>query len=399
MYHREKLIIFLIVLSDYAALNGIASVLPALLLSSSTHGNSSAYFTTHSVLWIDMTITLYAVGQSIGSLFWGKWSDHCGRKPILQLTLVLNALGLFVAYLSIIFQKLDGLLLGRLISGLAAGNVAIASSIIADISTKNTKAIHYRIIQLAIGVGLIVGPAILSLCHYIFRDNQAIAITVLLFSVLQCILWFIVRYFFRETHQHRQMGKGNNFIVMTAPMRWALIVWTIYIAGLMLFGQFLPSILQQKFAYNSQKIAHYFLFMGVVYIGCQFYLVRYLVRFFSSQAMVCGFMIALSGCVAMFFTLTTAKYLWSVSIVYYICLALLMPNLYAVTSDAADENNQGYLMGKALSLQGAATVIASIVGGFFLTVNMHMIMLTTASLFFLAWGLFLFSRRVYYALV
>jgi DHA1 family tetracycline resistance protein-like MFS transporter len=399
MYQRERIIIFCIVLLDYDALNGIASLLPILLLPAPIQSSSVTHFATHSNIWIGVSIAVYAIGQSVGASLWGKWSDRRGRKPILKITIVLNAIGLFIAYFSIIFQVLGGLLLGRLLSGLAAGNVAIAASVIADISTRNTKMIHYRLIQMAIGLGLIVGPTIISLCHDALSDNQAMQIPLLLFAILQCALLPVVIYFFRETNKHSQLVKMRVPMRMTRSMRWALTIWAIYIAGLMLFGQFLPSILQQKFLYNSDQIAHYLLIMGTVYVVCQFFLVKYLALFFSARTVVCCFLLCLMGSVLSFSMLTTTHHLWSVSMTYYMCLALLMPNLYTVTSDAADQNYQGYLMGKAMALQGIATVIVSLLGGIFLMVNVQFILITTAILFFLAWGLFLYKRGGAYALV
>lgn len=401
MYHRIKLIIFTIVLLDYASLNAVATLLPTLLLT------TKSSFAQQGAVLLGVIIALYALGQSVGAPIWGRLSDKWGRKPVLQLTVVGNMLGLGIAYIGVVSGHLYIVLSGRLLSGLAAGNVAVGLSVMSDISTTQVKAVNYRIMQMAIGLGLIVGPMIVALCSNVLGNTVwTIQMPFLILVLLQASLVPIISYYFSETRdinassvpdrnkhlQHREL--------LTTNIRWALLMWTIYIAGLMLFGQFLPSVLHYNFSYDAHAIAMYLLIMGAVYVVCQFWVVTVAARFLSATAMVRLCLGSLSCSVLLFAVVHTQLSLWLLSWCYYGCLALVMPNLYAVISDTALPDQQGYLMGRVSALQGAATIVTSLLGGILLGSDVNMIIVIAAALMALAWlGFFRIQQGENHALV
>ncbi len=80
---------------------------------------------------VEMTLTIYLFGFSIGMLFWGRLSDRFGRKPCLVAGFVLYIIGCFACRDS---QSIDMLLASRLLQafGGAAGSV-VGQSIARDV--------------------------------------------------------------------------------------------------------------------------------------------------------------------------------------------------------------------------------------------------------------------------
>lgn len=112
---------------------------------------------TRTVL-LGIAVALYPFGQIIGSPLLGRWSDRAGRATVLQATLWATVLGSGIVAAGIAIGSIALLFLGRFVSGLAEGNLAIAQSIAADVSSPRTKARNFALIGISVDVGFIVGP-------------------------------------------------------------------------------------------------------------------------------------------------------------------------------------------------------------------------------------------------
>ncbi|MBL0938781.1 MAG: MFS transporter [Gemmatimonadaceae bacterium] len=100
---------------------------------------------------------LYSFGQLVGAPLWGSFSDRVGRRPVLLLTLLANAIASWMlAYAD------TGLTLAisRIISGLAAGNISAAYAYTTDITTDATRPKALGLLGSAFGMGFILGPAL-----------------------------------------------------------------------------------------------------------------------------------------------------------------------------------------------------------------------------------------------
>lgn len=100
---------------------------------------------------------LYSFGQLVGAPLWGSFSDRVGRRPVLLLTLLANAIASWMlAYADTGLT----LALSRVISGLAAGNISAAYAYTTDITTDATRPKALGLLGSAFGMGFILGPAL-----------------------------------------------------------------------------------------------------------------------------------------------------------------------------------------------------------------------------------------------
>ncbi|MCR5880744.1 MFS transporter [Phenylobacterium sp. J367] len=107
--------------------------------------------------FIGLFATVWALSQFFAAPVLGALSDRFGRRPVLLISLF----GLALDYLLMAFApSLGWLFVGRVVSGLTAAGMAVASAYIADVTPPEKRAGTFGLIGAAWGVGFIVGPAI-----------------------------------------------------------------------------------------------------------------------------------------------------------------------------------------------------------------------------------------------
>jgi DHA1 family tetracycline resistance protein-like MFS transporter len=99
----------------------------------------------------------YSLGQFIASPFWGRLSDRVGRKPILIIGLLGNAVSYLILSRA---ENIEVLGAARLFGGLMAGNVGAAFAAAADLADDNTRARNMGLLGAAVGLAFITGPAL-----------------------------------------------------------------------------------------------------------------------------------------------------------------------------------------------------------------------------------------------
>ncbi|MGB0369765.1 MAG: MFS transporter [Opitutales bacterium] len=101
--------------------------------------------------------SIYAFLQFFSSPIWGSLSDRFGRRPIMILTVG----GWALSHLLWIFSaRFEMLVIARVFSGLMAGNVGVATAIVADITAPEKRSKSMALVGVALGLGFIIGPAI-----------------------------------------------------------------------------------------------------------------------------------------------------------------------------------------------------------------------------------------------
>ncbi|MDH4040732.1 MAG: MFS transporter [Gammaproteobacteria bacterium] len=100
-------------------------------------------------------IVAYAVGAGLCAPFWGRLSDRIGRKPVIMICLG----GAAVSYVMLgLASALWMVYAARAFAGLMAGNVGVASAMMADITRPENRARGMGLIGAAFGLGLVLGP-------------------------------------------------------------------------------------------------------------------------------------------------------------------------------------------------------------------------------------------------
>jgi DHA1 family tetracycline resistance protein-like MFS transporter len=142
--------IFITVTLDMLALGMIIPVLPK-LVESFVEGDTARAAAIYGIFG-----TAWALMQFLFSPLLGALSDRFGRRPII----LLSNLGLGLDYiLMALAPNLIWLLVGRIVSGIAAATISTAFAYIADVTPAEKRAQAFGMVGAAFGIGFIIGPA------------------------------------------------------------------------------------------------------------------------------------------------------------------------------------------------------------------------------------------------
>ena len=144
---KEKIVIVLTVFIDVL---GLAIIIPLLPFYVESFGVSPFTLT--------MLFSVFSLFSFVSAPFLGALSDKVGRRPVLIVSIMSTAIGWFVFASA---RAVWVLFLGRIIDGMAAGNLPIAQSYLVDIAKdEKERTTNLGLIGSVFGMAFIAGPAI-----------------------------------------------------------------------------------------------------------------------------------------------------------------------------------------------------------------------------------------------
>src|SRR5262249_54948179 len=104
---------------------------------------------------VTLMFSAYSLGQFFAEPFWGRLSDRIGRRPVLIVTTLSNAIGyVALAYSPDIWTAIAV----RLAMGLGAGNISTIQGYVADVTPPRLRAGCMGLLGAAFGLGFVFGP-------------------------------------------------------------------------------------------------------------------------------------------------------------------------------------------------------------------------------------------------
>jgi MFS family permease len=339
-----------------------------------------------TVLFGGLLSTLYSLLQFIFSPIWGALSDRLGRRRILTITLAGNAL----SYLLWIFAAQFWLVVvTRLISGMMAGNIAVASAAAADITDEKERTKGMAVVGIAIGLGFVFGPVIGGLASSVqFAQPVAAGVTAPTlglnpFSVpaaiaasLAMINFLLVVKFFPETLAPERRAASDAkrpsvfdlATVRSSAVRrtsFANLVYQVAFTGMENTIVFLTLAL---FSYSPRDNAWLFLFNGACMIFAQGLARQLVKRMGQRKVVILGMLIAsVAFVVVALIPPTLAAAGDGAETTFYLGLGLIsfatgliLPSVSALVSLYSDASEQGRNLGILRSAGSLARVIGPV---------------------------------------
>lgn len=291
----------------------------------------------------------FSLMQFFATAVLGRLSDRVGRRPILLTTMVLNAVG----YLLFAFAPSYGLLLvARLVSGFAGGNISAAQAYIADITSAEDRSKGMGLIGMAFGLGMIFGPAIGG--YGILIGHAAPGLIAAGLSILNLAsAYFILPESLR--HEHRAVRSFWPFghmadALMHPELRPLMLVWLIAPFAFAGYTVALPLWAAATLGWHEQDLGRFFVVVGIVAALVQGGLFRILTRLVGDRALLIAgmFGMAVSIGVVPFLAHNGTLYAWTVVLAF--SNSIMSPAATGLVSTFAAANEQGTVLGVAQSL-------------------------------------------------
>lgn len=393
--------IFLTTFLDMLGVTLIIPIVAPLLIKSDLIFAAGVPETTRNYA-LGILMALFPIGTFFASPFLGSLSDKLGRKPVLFWSLFVTFSSYGLSALAIYLHSLWLLLIARALLGLAAGNMAVVFSAMADISTPETKTKNFGLVGMAFGIGFVIGPMLGG----ILSDPEIVSWfslgTPFLFAALLSLLnIFMVLTRFPETLIHKRevtvsalTGFKNLSKAFGNPvLRNAFLVVFFFVFGFSFFTQFFQVFMMKKFNTGQKEIGMIFGYIGVLVAFTQGGLVRVIGKHFVPRAILLWMLpISALGYWGLLLPQSVAM-IYVVLLITPVAQGLISPNMVARVSNAAPANMQGEVMGIQSSVQSLAQFIPAALGGYLLNYSSELPMLVAGLSATMAFFILLLDKK------
>jgi MFS family permease len=222
-------------------------------------------------------VAAFTAAQLIAAPWWGRFSDHRGRRP----TLLIALAGSVVGYLGFGFAgSLLVLLLTRLVQGAGGGTVGVIQAYVADATAPQDRARALGWLSAATNLGVALGPVLGTFALNLGEQDLAPGDAEFkigraapgLFAALLCALTMLFAWrYLPESRGHSQRARRPWWeaiwhVVARAGQPSSRLIWTYAIA----IGSFqgtnavLAYFLKAHFGVTKNEIGWFYLYIGAI---------------------------------------------------------------------------------------------------------------------------------------
>ena len=392
--------IFLTIFIDLLGVGIIIPILAPLLLDKGGMLPPEVSFAQRTQI-LGFLIATFSLFQFLFAPLLGSMSDKYGRKKVLFSTLFVTFFSYLLFAYGIYVHNIVILFISRAFQGIAASNISIIYSALADISTPQSKAKNFGLVGMAFGLGFIIGPVLGG----VLSDDSLVSwfsfsTPFLLAAGLALVNIFLVKYEFQETLTELNVNakitpfaglKNLKKAFSNEVLRVVFLVVFFFTFGFTFFTQFFQVYLIEKFYFDQSDIGFLFGYIGILLVFTQGVLVRAASRRLDPQAvLVFSLLLLMVGYLVLLIPDTTGG-LYAVLPLIPIAQGLTSPNLSAMISNSAPRHLQGETLGMQQSVQSLAQLLPPIIGGFVVALTIDIPMWLAAGCALLSWLVFIFG--------
>lgn len=342
----------------------------------------------HAEAWqVTLMFSAYSLGQFFAEPFWGRLSDRIGRKPVLLITLVANALG----YLMLAFAPTIWIAIAiRLFTGLGAGNISTIQGYVADVTPPAERAGRMGMIGAAFGLGFIVGPGLGGLLVREDMGDLGYHLPIFVASALAALAAIGVIVFLRESRAKADPAAarppflgGISDAVKHPVVSRVLLVTVIYMAGFSGMESAFGLWTGDRYGWGAREVGLSFMVVGIISALNQGIFTGVLAkRFGEVPVLATGMLVFGASLIAQVmvppawspaFDVTlplvgawTISHGWLVPVIMAFGafgMSLAMPNITAMISRSVSPDRQGAMLGLNMASSSAARIFGPMAAG------------------------------------
>jgi DHA1 family tetracycline resistance protein-like MFS transporter len=299
----------------------------------------------------------------------GNISDRIGRRPLLPLCFIIVGIGYGFSAVGVIAGSFLTLVMGRVITGIGAGNISVLNAAVADLSSGNEKTKRYALLAMASGIGFSAGPFIGGELSRFGFEVPFIFSTILL--LLNALFFYL---YFSETYEgsHPNGGGLNLFREIRLPsfkgFYLFFLSFFIFCFGWSFYWEFISVTWIELYNLNVADIGNFYAYGSVFYVVSNGLLIRPIIKYFAPLHILMTAWALLAICFILLFH-ANLLFFWIFIPLQQFLLALVFPVGTTIVSNAVPKYKQGETLGNFQSLQAFAFAITPLLGGVILDLS------------------------------
>ncbi|QRO02643.1 MFS transporter [Archangium violaceum] len=355
LLRRVEVLVFFTVFLD---LVGFGIVIPMLPLYVQSMGGSART--------VGVLLGCFSFTQLLATPLLGKYSDRYGRRPVILLSLVANALAMGLFALASHQHLLPLLFLSRILAGATSGNLAACQAALADLSTPETRARAMGRLGAGIGLGLVLGPLFGGLLAEWGAWFPPLAAGVLALLGALGVLFFMPETHRAEAHSTPKSASRFTALRETPRPRALTLVLLLYFLVFLTMTTYqvaLALLVQTRLGWSSKEVGYVFALMGGLGFIIQGVLIGPLSRAVGEvRLLVLGTLLLCAGMLGVSLASAPLPLIGAVVLVG-MGMGFIQPLLSSLASQAANPSYLGVTLGLAQSSGGLARTVGPVASG------------------------------------
>lgn len=330
-----------------------------------------------------LVIGIFFLSWFIGAPYIAKLSDVIGRKPAILICLFGALVGYAITIVSLYYESLFLLILGRAITGFTAGNQPIAQAAMIDGSSDDAdRARNMGYIITGVSFGLVGGPIIGGFLSdpVIIGSFASLKLPFYAAFVLVVVAIFLVVFTFTDSRQARDPFVFKPFEVFEILWRVTKYPLIIRICSVFVFFHianvtfyiFIENYMTSRFGYETFGNSMVMLVIGFALASSSTFLVTPTLARFSKQAVLLTNFIVWAICAATIIFTPVAWMCFIPIFCFYFIFGVSYPTFLSIFSASVSDEEQGWVMGITVAMFTLVGGIMSLLGGELMSINIQL---------------------------
>ena len=317
-------------------------------------------------------MAIYGLMQFIFAPIWGSLSDRVGRKPILMVGVLGNAIAQLMMGMA---GSLGWLFVARGLSGvLSSATLPTAMAYIGDSTSHDERSGKMGIIGAAMGIGMVIGPGLGG-----WLAGRTLTLPFFLASGLSFLALLLVAIFLPEPSSHQQsangklagLNLGQLWQGLTGPLGVLFLMSFLLSFGLTNFESIFGLYAQTRYSYDSRQVGLVLMLIGSISAIVQGGLTGPLSRRFG-EVSITRFMLFNTALGFILMTLARNDLAIYLTCGYFVFShAMLNPTVASLVSQRTT-SGQGVTMGMTNSFLSLGRIIGPLWAGNMFDININL---------------------------
>ena len=362
--------------------------------------------TTVSVRQFDfgLTMAVFFLAWFFGAAYISKISDFIGRKAGMLICLFGGFIGYVLTIVALDMNSFGLLLLARAVSGFTAGNQPIAQAALADMSTNEQQKTRYMgLVLLAVSVGMVAGPLISGLLSdkELLGDLASVELPFYIVSAMVIANIVLIIFYYQDAETERPAFQFRPLDVFLTLWHAAKRPVILKLSLVFFFGQlalsgfyvFMDNYFYSRFQFDTLQNAFTMIVLGGAMGTTSAFLVGPISERIGKLPILFISLATMGISVVLSIVNSSPLIAYVLIAFFFIPFALYYTTMLTLFSEAVDDTEQGWVMGVTVALFTLGAGIISLIGGWLMSMDIHLPFIVSAVSVAVAIGLIAFSWR------